>query len=309
VEPRSAPATRRGPDAGIGARASALAHSAWPARVAWLVLPLLVAPVIDRAVAGASDPVRWVVGAGCLAVWVATLVATFVPSTLSLTVLRVAAPAVPLAVAVAIAAGGGARAGTVGIVAGLVAALVALAPATAEAFVDGSSYGDERRLPLRTPTLLLAGPVELVWLVVVTFPALGLLLVAAGRWLPGLAVLVLGAPLVVWCARSLHGLSRRWVVFVPRGFVLHDALALTEPILLRRTSVRSLAAAPADSEALDLTGGAAGLALEARMLEPLELIPASARGQVAELVTVDAVLFTPSRPGRVLDEARRRRIG
>src|SRR4029453_5351356 len=71
------------------------------------VLPLLVAPVIDRAVADSSDPVRWVVGTGCLAVWVATLVATFVPSTLSLTVLRVAAPAVPLAGAAASVAGGG----------------------------------------------------------------------------------------------------------------------------------------------------------------------------------------------------------
>jgi hypothetical protein len=273
------------------------------------VLPLLVAPVIDQALADASDPVRWVVGTGCLAVWLATLVATFVPSTLSLTVLRVSAPAVPLAVAAALLAGGGGRAGTVGMVAGLVATLVALAPATAEAFVDGSSYGDERRLPLRTPTPLLAGPVELVWLVVVAVPPLGVLLAAAGRWLPGLAVLVLGAPLVAWAARSLHSLSRRWVVFVPMGFVLHDTLALTEPILLRRTSVCSLAAAPAGSDALDLTAGAAGLALEARMLEPLELVPAPRRGRVAELVTVEAVLFTPSRPGRVLDEARRRRIG
>ena len=309
MEPPSAPATRSAAAPGIAARASAIAHSAWPARAVWLVLPLLVAPVIEDAVADASDPVRWVVGAGCLAVWVATLVATFVPSTLSLTVLRVAAPAVPLAVVVALLAGGGAAAGTLGMVAGLVAALVALSPATGEAFVDGSSYGDERRLPLRTPTPLLAGPVELVWLVVVAVPAAGLLLLAGGPWLLGLAVLVLGTPLVVWGARSLHGLSRRWVVFVPMGFVLHDAMALAEPILLRRASVRSLAAAPADSDGLDLTAGAAGLALEARMLDPLELVPAAPRGKVAELATVEAVLFTPSRPGRVLDEARRRRIG
>ena len=54
MEPRSAPATRAGTDAGIGARASALAHSAWPVRVAWLVMPLLVAPVVDQAVADAG---------------------------------------------------------------------------------------------------------------------------------------------------------------------------------------------------------------------------------------------------------------
>jgi hypothetical protein len=309
VEPASAPATRAGTDAGIGARASALAHSAWPVRVAWLVMPLLVAPVVDQAVADAGDSMRWVVGAGCLAVWLATLVATFVPSTLSLTVLRVAAPTVPLAAAGAMLAGGDAVAGTVGVVAGLAATLVALAPSTAEAFVDGSSYGDERRLPLRTPTPLLAGPVELVWCVIVAVPTGGLLLLGAGLWVPGLAVLGLGAPLVVWGARAFHSLSQRWLVFVPMGFVLHDALALTEPILLRRTSVRSLAAAPADSDALDLTAGAAGLALEARLVEPVELVPAASRGRVAELVKADAVLFTPSRPGRVLDEARRRRIG
>ena len=32
-----------------------------------------------------------------------------------------------------------------------------------EAFVDGSSYGDERRMPLRPPVAVLAGPVPLAW--------------------------------------------------------------------------------------------------------------------------------------------------
>jgi hypothetical protein len=189
----------------------------------------------------------------------------------------------------------------------VVVTLVALAPETAEVFVDGSSYGDERRLPLRTPAPLLAGPVELAWLAVVA-PAVGALLLAAGQWVAGGLVLVAGVPLAVLGARSLHSLARRWLVFVPAGLVVHDALALAEPALFRRQVIRSLAAAEAGTTALDLTAGAAGLALELALTAPVAVVPASRRGTPAELTETEAVLVTPGRPGRVLAEARRRRI-
>jgi hypothetical protein len=97
-------------------------------------------------------------------------------------------------------------------------------------------------------------------------------------------------------------------VFVPAGLVLHDRLALAEPTLFRRAAISSLAAASAATQALDLTAGAAGLALELRLVDPVSLVPAPRRGAGAELADAPAVLFTPSRPGRVLAEARRRRI-
>jgi hypothetical protein len=307
VEPRPVPAAAGPARPGLGVRVGVLAHSPWPVRLVWLALPLVVGPAIGGALADASAPVRWVAGAGAWAGWGVALVAALVPSTVSLTVLRVAAPAALAATVAAVVAGTGPTAGIVAVAAGVVVALVVLAPETAEVFVDGSSYGDERRLPLRTPAPLLAGPAELAWLAVVA-PAVGARLLAVGQWLAGALVLAAGVPLAYLGARSLHSLARRWLVFVPAGVVVHDALALAEPVLFRRQTIRSLAAAEAGTTALDLTAGAAGLALELDLTAPVAVVPASRRGIPAELTEADAILVTPSRPGRVLAEARRRRI-
>jgi len=126
---------------------------------------------------------------------------------------------------------------------------------------------------------------------------------------PGAVALAAGLPLAWWGARVLHGLSRRWLVFVPNGVVVHDPLTLADPVLLRRGTVRSLGPAPAGTDAHDLTGGASGLALEVRLTGPLSLLPVTARRRPTELVDVTAVLVTPGRPGRVLAEARRRGLG
>ena len=307
MDPRAAPASAAPAGPSLGARMGALTRSPWPVRVVWLALPLVAGPAIAGALADASSPVRWVAGAGAWAGWVVALVAALVPSTVSLTVLRVAAPAALAATVSAVVAGTGPTAGIVSVAAGVVVTLVVLAPETAEVFVDGSSYGDERRLPLRTPAPLLAGPVELAWLAVVA-PGVGAVLLAAGQWVAGALVVAAGVPLAVLGARSLHSLARRWLVFVPAGLVVHDALALAEPVLFRRQTIRSLAAAAAGTTAFDLTAGAAGLAVELALTAPVALVPAARRGTPAELTEAEAVFFTPSRPGRVLAEARRRRI-
>jgi hypothetical protein len=286
---------------------AALRQSAWPVRVVWVVQPLTLGPAIGDALADASRPVQVVASAGAWAIWLGVLVVTLVPTTLSLTLLRIAAPAAAAAGVAALVAAGASATTVAGLAVALVALLVVAAPETAEVFVDGSSYGDERRLPLRTPAPLLAGPAELAWLAVVA-PAVGALLLAAGQWVAGALVLAAGVPLAYLGARSLHSLARRWLVFVPAGLVVHDAMALAEPVLFRRQTIRSLAAAEAGTTALDLTAGAAGLALELDLTAPVAVLPASRRGIPAELTEADAILVTPSRPGRVLAEARRRRI-
>jgi hypothetical protein len=309
VEPPSADAVTPRADAPIRERLSALAHSAWPARVTWLVLPLFVGPALGDALGDASRPIQLVASAGSWAIWLVVLVATLVPTTISLTALRIAAPGAVVAAGAALVASGATAETVVGLVAALCAALAALAAETAEAFVDGSSYGDERRLPLRVPASLLAGPAELAWLAVAGGVCAGPLLLAARQWVPGAVVLAVGVPAGWWGVRVLHTLARRWLVFVPTGLVVHDQLTLSEPVLLRRTMVRSLGPAPADTDAVDLTGGASGLALEVRLTEPASMLPTARRRQPAELADVSALLVTPSRPGRVLSEARRRRLG
>jgi hypothetical protein len=280
---------------------------AWPARVTWLVLPAVLGPALGDALDDASRPVQVVASTGLWLGWAAVLVATLVPTTVSLTALRVAAPAAVVSAMAAVVADGGSATTVVGLAGALVAALVAFWPGTGEAFVAGSSYGDERRMPLRVPGPLLAGPLVLVWAAAAAGVAAGPLLLAARQWIAGAAVLAVGVPVAVVAIRSLHTLARRWLVFVPNGVVVHDPLALAEPVLLRRADVRSFGPAPADTAALDLTRGALGLALEVTLAPPASVVLASGgRGGVSEATTAAALLVAPTRPGAVVAEARRR---
>ena len=103
-------------------------------------------------------------------------------------------------------------------------------------------------------------------------------------------------------------MARRWLVFVPAGITIVDDLALAEPILLPRSRIVRLGPAPADTEARDLSIGAAGLIMQVDLDGPLELVPAVRRGGVAEPVEVTAVLVAPGRPGVMLAHAEERRI-
>ena len=138
--------------------------------------------------------------------------------------------------------------------------------------------------------------------------ASGPLLLAAEQWVAGGAALAVGAPVAWVLARSMHNLARRWAVFVPAGMVLHDPLTLVDPVLFERRLVAKVGPALADSTALDLTQRAPGLALEAQLRAdaPFTLLtPGKREGRP---VTTDRFLFTPTRPGALLDEARRRRL-
>ena len=191
----------------------------------------------------------------------------------------------------------------------LLAAVVLFVPVVTDVFVDGSSYGPERRMALRTPATLFLGPVELAWAVVVAGVVAGPLLLAAHAWVAGGIAVVAGALLVRPALRSLHQLSRRWLVFVRVGFVLHDPLSLAEPALFQRGEIVTLGPAPADAEgvATDLTGRALGLALELRLRSKATLGLIERRGK-SRLVDSDRLLFTPARPGALLTEARERGI-
>ena len=285
-------------------------------RVAWLLLPLLTGPVFAAALDGTARATQIVASLGLWAGWLAGLLATLLPRTVTLTALRLLASGAVVAVAWAAAdAGTGAEPlelgwRVVGPVSVLVAAVLAFAPETGRLFVDGSSYGDEQRFPLRVPAPLLAGPVPLAWLAVVVGASAGPLLLAAEVWVAGVVALVAGLVAAGWGARALHVLARRWVVLVPAGLVLHDQLALADPILLRREEVRALDPAPADTDALDLTRGALGLALEVTLVAPVALtLAAAGPSATAEAVKADRLLFTPTRPGALLAAARARRLG
>jgi hypothetical protein len=279
------------------------AVTTWVLRVAWLGAGFALGPSVADALDGASAPVQWTAVIGLYAAWAASLLATLVPRSIGLTIVRIGGPAaVAVAVWAALAGGPAAVTDVVALAWAAVVAGVSLAGVTTDTMVDGSSYGSERRFALRVPLALLLGPVELAWVAVVAGAATGPLLLAAGSWIAGVVAVAAGSMLAVVGARALHQLSRRWLVFVPAGLVVHDPLAAAEPTLLARQVVAGLGPVLAgggdggESATLDLSRSAPGLVLEIRLRRPVPM------GRVA----AERVRFTPVRAGAVLAESARR---
>lgn len=281
---------------------------AWPARASWVGLALVSGGCFGDALHDRSAAVRVVVFGVSSLGWAAALVALLVPRDTTLTALRILVPAGLAAVLVATTLGdevGPSDLASVALAA--VAAVAVLSPWVGEAWVDGSSYGPEHRFPLRAPATLVFALVPPAWLAVVVGATAGPLLLASRQWVPGTGALVLGA-VAVWAGvRSLHQLARRWVVLVPAGLVVHDPLTMPEPQLFLRRMILRLGPAFADSAADDLTAGAPGLALQLDLNEPADLLVRD-RGRGTATRSTSSLLFTPSRPKRLLDAARAGRI-
>lgn len=281
------------------------ALTTWAVRLLWIALPFAAGPAFADALDGASAPVRNVATAGLWVSWAVVVVATFVLRPVGLTALRVVAPAALVAL---LAAAAGGHTSVPGLVVAAVVVVMAMAPETASTFVNGAAYGNERRFPLRVPGPLLLGPLELAWALVVVGVCAGPLLLAAKQWAAGVLAVAVGLPVAWFLVRSLHTLSRRWAVLVPAGLVLHDPIALRDPVLFQRPVIEVLHPAPADSDSLDLTQRALGLTLELVLREkvPMTLVKPGARAGVEGASA--RLLFTPARPGALLTAAAERRI-
>lgn len=281
----------------------------WVLRAGWVALPFAAGPAFGAALHPHSEAVRLAATIVLWATWAVVLVGTLVPYPLGLTALRLFSPAALGAAAAAAWTGRPSALAAAGAVVVAGADIVlAFTPATGAVYVNGPAYPNERRYPLRPPGPLLLGPLELSWAVTVGAPVAGILLLAARAWVAGAIVLVVGLALAWVLGRSLHSLSRRWVVFVPAGVVLHDPLALLDPVLFPRTVIEALRPAPADSDSLDLTQGALGLAVELVLRQKIDMTRIKPGRLAGEQGASARLLFTPTRPGQVLAEAGRRRV-
>lgn len=281
---------------------------AWPLRALWFVLPVTAGPAFAGALDGTAAPFRDATTAALWAIWAATLLATLLPLPVTLTAVRVVVPAAPFAVAWALATIEITTLDVVGIAVATLAAAVSLLAGTGDAFVDGASYGSERRFALRPPAALVVGPIEIAWAVAVAGAVTGPLLLAAERWTAGVPALLVGWALAAVAVRALHGLSRRWLVFVPAGLVVHDPLTLQDPVLVPSRSITRIGPTPVAS-ASPVPGDPApsfGILLAAGLDPPLTV---SVRGEATtELHELDRILIAASRPGAVLAAAADRRL-
>lgn len=277
--------------------------SPWVLRAAWAVLPVSAGVALADRLHGWESTPRTTASILLWAIWAAVAVLTLLPTPASLAAVRVGAAGAVVVTLIAVAYG----APVVALLFPLLATAASARPEVAEWFVNGPAYANERRFPLRVPGALLLGPMWLAGIVVVAGPVGGVLLIAAGEPVTGGVVLVLGGALAYFAGRALFGLTRRWIVFVPAGVVLHDPMSLTDPVLFQRELIETLRAAPATSDSLDLTMGSLGLALELVLLEKVPMVRASGRKDALSGASA-RMLFTPTRPGRVLAEAESRNV-
>jgi hypothetical protein len=278
----------------------------WLVRGLWVALPFTTGPALAAALDAASGPVRLVASAGLWLGWAVGMVAAFAPHPIALTALRVVAPAGVVAAVVAAVAE---HPSALAVAWSTVACAWAFAPAFGATCVNGPAYPNERRFLLRPPGPLLMGPLPTFWVLSVAGIGAGPLLLAARQWALGGLALLVGWPLAFLLLKSLHNLSRRWAVFVPAGVVLHDPVVLFDPELFKRQDITAFRlATPADAGHLDLSQRAPGpgIAMEVDELTTITMLKPGRREGVA--VHATGLRFTPTRPGAVIEEARRRRI-
>ncbi len=280
----------------------------WPIRVAWFVLLGVSGFGFREILANTTNPLQTVAEVMLWATWFVGLVALLAPSTVSLTVFRIIAPASvvsPLLGALLARTWTWPVLSAIGV--GLIITVLALSPPVGDVMVNGSSYGPERRLALRPPGALLVGPIQLAWLGSFFGIVTGPLLIANANYVIGPIALAVGLVVANQTTRSLHQLSRRWAVFVPAGFVIHDYWVLAESILLRRKTVRALGPAALDiGNYLDLSANARGLALMVQ-LEAKVPLALRAKGDI-QTFSAHRLIFAPTLPGSLLREARLRGI-
>jgi len=279
----------------------------------WVTLPLTAGSAAADALDGWSTAPQIVAAVLLWAAWAAGLLAVIVPRPIGLTVVRAVAPLfATLAVVIAVAADVDTLGAVGAVVATLAASALAARPALAFAALNSASYGDESRFPLHVPPALFLAPLPLARLAMGVAIAAGPLLLADQRWVVGALALVIGAPLAVIVSRILHGLSGRFVVLVPAGFVVVDPFTLSDPILFVREHIVSLrAAGPAPSprpDLLDLRLGATIGTVALSLDEPAELFRTGRTRRSTVTTRGTEIWVAPLRRPALLAEASQRRI-
>lgn len=280
----------------------------WIVRALWLALPFTLLESIIDATSSTSNVARLTAQTLFWVLWAAALVVSLLPLPSTLTILRILTPLAPAASLCAATVTAPDAAGWAGLTVGTFAAVIVMSAPVGDWFVDGASYGDERRFALRPPVALLFGPLPVAWILTVGPLPAGILLLAKEVYVVGVPLVLIGIATAWWGGFAMWRLARRWLVFVPAGVTLVDDMALAEPVLFARRTLRRIGPAHVDSAALDLSVGAPGLVIELALTGPVELVRAVGRDNLKGPRETDSVLLVPSRPGTVLDHAESRSL-
>lgn len=304
------PSTRPSTQSSVPPASRTRADSAivWGCRLAWLLLAVVGGSAFSDALSGRVTSLSWVAGVALWTLFAACLIALMVASTASLTVVRLLLPLGLATTIIAAFSGATAVHAVVAIALGAIAVITGFSSEFARVFVQTSAYGDETRLPLRLPVPFVL-PVVLGWIAAAAPLVVGVLMIGAHEWIIGGVLTIAGAVAARQLRPSFHRFSRRWLVFVPAGVVIHDQLVLAETAMVLNTTILSVGFAEVGSGAADLTGGTTGPRLEIQLAASETFIfAADKHDPQGRAIHATGVMISPSRPGRAIAEAERRTL-
>ena len=281
----------------------------WVLRIAALATGATV-PLLSDRIDALSSGAATLSSIALWATWAIVLLCILVPSAVSLTAMRLVAPA-HLAITVILVVGAlvdeSDALSVLALVPTLVTTIVAMSADIGSNFVQSSAYGDEFRVPL-LPSVPFVIVLVVSWLIWVASLVVGALALTREAWVAGGILVAVGVILGVILPRRFHRFSRRWLVVVPAGFVLHDHVVLAETAMFRRDAIRSVVVTRRDSEVADLSGRGRGIGVAVELLDFDTVVLAATPNQPGgSALHVKTWWVRPSRPGRVISAWSRRR--
>ena len=291
-----------------GSRLLSALTGLWGPRLLWAAVGLTGLWSMADAVDGRSVAVRTTVMITAWLLWGVGVVALIVLSPLGLTIMRMLS-VLTCGAAVLSWIGGAAPAQGGGFVAcALICGVLVFGADFGQRCIQASAYGDEQRFLLRPPAAF-AIPITVAGVVWAASVLAGPLLLAVGEWIVGGLVAITAIWLTWMLLPRFNTLSRRWLVLVPAGLVVHDQVVLAETLMVGRADVVSIDLALTGTEAADFTGPASGHAVEIGMrtmvtalLAPTKAAP-SGTGPRGTALHVQSFIVAPTRPGAVLRAA------
>lgn len=270
---------------------------------ATVIASVITPPAVSTGTDAWNDVARVVTSVAAWALWAVALLCVLVPASVSLTAIRLSTPALALlSIGALITDPSGF--GTVAVALTVAATMLVLSADVGESFVQLSAYGDERRHLLRcSPAMIVT--LVLAWAVWATSGALMVVAANADAGVPALVATVV----FVGCCTALpvrfHRFSRRWLVRVPAGLVVHDHVVLAETAMFPARTVTAVSSSPGrdSDQAADLTGGCRGAGLRIDLVDFETVVLAATRADPGgRAIHARSVTVCPSRPGRALGE-------
>ena len=233
------------------------------------------------------------------ALWAVLLLCVALPSSMSLTAVRLVAPAHSAIVGI-VALADPNPASIVALVISIATSVIVFMAEVGAFFVQRSAYGDELRFPLRPPTPMIVVQ-TLTWLLWVGSAVVGSLALVNEAWVAGgilASISVLG---LAWLPPRFHRLSRRWLVRVPAGLVIHDHVLLAETAMFSRSAVVATDIVSDIEDAADLSGGGRSAAVRITLTDfDTVVLAATADQPGGRAIHVRSLVVRPSRPGRTI---------